>query len=219
MDVSHNNNNNNNNTTTATKYGEPMESSSSLSQLSSMGVPGLTQLDTKVGISSDLKPDDENKCFICKVISQFASVHFRLTSYVIRHTSFVLRRSLARLLSFSVSVFIIVTISHALHTHTHTHLLSQRSKLCSPLCLSSLKTGIKDLNTDAFLRGRNFYFHQSCANVMSSYRLNKELLSQQQQQQQQAQQREAAANTATPRSLSPSPAQSPQQSVATPAMD
>lgn len=53
---------------------------------------------------------------------------------------------------------------------------------------------------------------------MSSYRLNKELFSQQQQQQQ-AQQREAAANTVTPRSLSPSPAQSPQQSVATPAMD
>ncbi|XP_017955862.1 protein Teyrha-meyrha isoform X6 [Drosophila navojoa] len=134
------NNNNNNNTTTATKYAESMENS--LSQLSSMGVPGLTQLDTKVGISSDLKPDDENKCFICK-------------------------------------------------------------------------TGIKDLNTDAFLRGRNFYFHQSCANVMSSYRLNKELLSQAQAQ------REAnAANAAnTPRSLSPSPAQSPQQSAATPAME
>ncbi|XP_034106417.1 protein Teyrha-meyrha isoform X1 [Drosophila albomicans] len=138
MDISNSNNNNNNNTTTATKYVESMENS--LSQLSSMGVPGLTQLDTKVGISSDLKPDDENKCFICK-------------------------------------------------------------------------TGIKDLNTDAFLRGRNFYFHQSCANVMSSYRLNKELLSQAQAQ------REAAANTATPRSLSPSPAQSPQQSVATPAME
>ncbi|XP_062130300.1 protein Teyrha-meyrha isoform X3 [Drosophila sulfurigaster albostrigata] len=137
MDIS-NSSNNNNNTTTATKYVESMENS--LSQLSSMGVPGLTQLDTKVGISSDLKPDDENKCFICK-------------------------------------------------------------------------TGIKDLNTDAFLRGRNFYFHQSCANVMSSYRLNKELLSQAQAQ------REAAANTATPRSLSPSPAQSPQQSVATPAME
>ncbi|EDW69898.1 protein Teyrha-meyrha isoform X2 [Drosophila virilis] len=121
MDISHNNNNNhnNNNATNATKYGEPMENS--LSQLSSMGVPGLTQLDTK--------------------------------------------------------------------------------------------TGIKDLNTDAFLRGRNFYFHQSCANVMSSYRLNKELLSQAQAQ------REANANTATPRSLSPSPAQSPQQSVATPAME
>lgn len=30
--------------------------------------PGLTQLDTKVGNSSDIKPDeDENKCFICKV--------------------------------------------------------------------------------------------------------------------------------------------------------
>ncbi|KAM7358235.1 teyrha-meyrha isoform 2-T2 [Cochliomyia hominivorax] len=37
------------------------------------------------------------------------------------------------------------------------------------------KTGIKDLSSDSFLRGRNFYFHQSCANVMSSYRLNKEL--------------------------------------------
>ncbi|XP_068149951.1 protein Teyrha-meyrha isoform X2 [Drosophila tropicalis] len=92
------------------------------------------------------------------------------------------------------------------------------------------KTGIKDLNTDAFLRGRNFYFHQSCANVMSSYRLNKELLNQQQQ----AQQRTAAGvgggggaasagsicpgsggggggDSVTPRSLSP--AQSPQQSV------
>ncbi|KAH8260924.1 hypothetical protein KR044_000637 [Drosophila immigrans] len=142
MDISNsssgNNNNNNNNTTTATKYVESMENS--LSQLSSMGVPGLTQLDTKVGISSDLKPDDENKCFICK-------------------------------------------------------------------------TGIKDLNTDAFLRGRNFYFHQSCANVMSSYRLNKELLSQAQAQ------REAAASVATPRSLSPSPAQSPQQSVASQAME
>ncbi|XP_051860536.1 protein Teyrha-meyrha isoform X3 [Drosophila albomicans] len=64
MDISNSNNNNNNNTTTATKYVESMENS--LSQLSSMGVPGLTQLDTKVGISSDLKPDDENKCFICK---------------------------------------------------------------------------------------------------------------------------------------------------------
>ncbi|XP_062130301.1 protein Teyrha-meyrha isoform X4 [Drosophila sulfurigaster albostrigata] len=63
MDIS-NSSNNNNNTTTATKYVESMENS--LSQLSSMGVPGLTQLDTKVGISSDLKPDDENKCFICK---------------------------------------------------------------------------------------------------------------------------------------------------------
>lgn len=29
---------------------------------------GLTQLDSKVGNSSDIKPDkDENKCFICKV--------------------------------------------------------------------------------------------------------------------------------------------------------
>lgn len=138
MDVSHNNNNNNNNTTTATKYGEPMESSSSLSQLSSMGVPGLTQLDTKVGISSDLKPDDENKCFICKVISQFASVHFRLTSYVLRHTSFVLRRSLARLLSLSISVFIIVTISHALHTHTHTHTCSASALSYALPCVSPL---------------------------------------------------------------------------------
>ncbi|XP_044313932.1 protein Teyrha-meyrha isoform X1 [Drosophila rhopaloa] len=144
MDISHNNNNSssNNNNNPASKYAESMENS--LSQLSSMGVPGLTQLDTKVGISSDLKPDDENKCFICK-------------------------------------------------------------------------TGIKDLNTDAFLRGRNFYFHQSCANVMSSYRLNKELLNQAQNQQ-----RAAGGGggggaggdvvaTATPRSLSP--AQSPQQSV------
>ncbi|XP_017072491.1 protein Teyrha-meyrha isoform X2 [Drosophila eugracilis] len=140
MDISHNNNNsssnNNNNNNPASKYAESMENS--LSQLSSMGVPGLTQLDTKVGISSDLKPDDENKCFICK-------------------------------------------------------------------------TGIKDLNTDAFLRGRNFYFHQSCANVMSSYRLNKELLSQAQSQQRGSGNGETVAATATPRSLSP--AQSPQQSV------
>ncbi|KAH8368220.1 hypothetical protein KR084_008566 [Drosophila pseudotakahashii] len=137
MDISHNNNNSssNNNNNPASKYAENMENS--LSQLSSMGVPGLTQLDTKVGISSDLKPDDENKCFICK-------------------------------------------------------------------------TGIKDLNTDAFLRGRNFYFHQSCANVMSSYRLNKELLSQAQNQQRAAGNGDSVA-TATPRSLSP--AQSPQQSV------
>ncbi|XP_034106419.1 protein Teyrha-meyrha isoform X2 [Drosophila albomicans] len=92
--------------------------------------------------------------------------------------------------------------------------LSQLSSMGVPgLTQLDTKTGIKDLNTDAFLRGRNFYFHQSCANVMSSYRLNKELLSQAQAQ------REAAANTATPRSLSPSPAQSPQQSVATPAME
>ncbi|XP_017014342.2 protein Teyrha-meyrha isoform X1 [Drosophila takahashii] len=138
MDISHNNNNSssNNNNNPASKYAESMENS--LSQLSSMGVPGLTQLDTKVGISSDLKPDDENKCFICK-------------------------------------------------------------------------TGIKDLNTDAFLRGRNFYFHQSCANVMSSYRLNKELLNQAQNQQRAAGNGDSVAATATPRSLSP--AQSPQQSV------
>ncbi|XP_037719595.1 protein Teyrha-meyrha isoform X1 [Drosophila subpulchrella] len=138
MDISHNNNNSssNNNNNPASKYAENMENS--LSQLSSMGVPGLTQLDSKVGISSDLKPDDENKCFICK-------------------------------------------------------------------------TGIKDLNTDAFLRGRNFYFHQSCANVMSSYRLNKELLNQAQNQQRAAGNGDSVAATATPRSLSP--AQSPQQSV------
>ncbi|XP_023167087.2 protein Teyrha-meyrha [Drosophila hydei] len=94
--------------------------------------------------------------------------------------------------------------------------LSQLSSMGVPgLTQLDTKTGIKDLNTDAFLRGRNFYFHQSCANVMSSYRLNKELLSQAQAQ------REAnAANAAnTPRSLSPSPAQSPQQSAATPAME
>ncbi|EDV40849.1 optic morphology(2D), isoform A [Drosophila ananassae] len=144
MDIAHNNNNNNNNSSNnnnnpSSKYAESMENN--LSQLSSMGVPGLTQLDTKVGISSDLKPDDENKCFICK-------------------------------------------------------------------------TGIKDLSTDAFLRGRNFYFHQSCANVMSSYRLNKELLSQAQSQQRAVAgggSAEAVTATATPRSLSP--AQSPQQSV------
>jgi len=73
------------------------------------------------------------------------------------------------------------------------------------------KTGIKDLNTDAFLRGRNFYFHQSCANVMSSYRLNKELLNQAQNQQRAAGNGDSVGATATPRSLSP--AQSPQQSV------
>ncbi|XP_075162020.1 teyrha-meyrha isoform X2 [Haematobia irritans] len=73
-------------------------------------MPGLSQLDTKVGNSSDIKPDEEDsKCFICK-------------------------------------------------------------------------TGIKDFAADSFLRGRNFYFHQSCANVMSSYRLNKELQQQHQQQ-------------------------------------
>ncbi|XP_053954872.1 protein Teyrha-meyrha [Anastrepha ludens] len=80
-------------------------------------VPGLTQLDTKVGFSSDNKPDDENKCFICK-------------------------------------------------------------------------TGIKDFATESFFRGRNLYFHQSCANVMSSYRLSKDL-QQQQQNLIQQQQREA----------------------------
>ncbi|CAD7006299.1 unnamed protein product [Ceratitis capitata] len=69
--------------------------------------PGHTQLDTKVGFSSENKPDDENKCFICK-------------------------------------------------------------------------TGIKDFATESFFRGRNLYFHQSCANVMSSYRLNKDLQQQQQ---------------------------------------
>ncbi|XP_065361414.1 protein Teyrha-meyrha isoform X2 [Calliphora vicina] len=47
------------------------------------------------------------------------------------------------------------------------------------------KTGIKDLSSESFLRGRNFYFHQSCANVMSSYRLNKELPHQSQQLMQQ----------------------------------
>lgn len=198
---------------------ENSSSASSLSQLSSMGVPGLTQLDTKVGISSDLKPDDENKCFICKVISQFASVHFRLTYSSLRYVTLALCVKLSCSRSLSFPLYIWHRISHATHSPITpiTLVLSQRSKLRSLLLLSSLKTGIKDLNTDAFLRGRNFYFHQSCANVMSSYRLNKELFSQQQQQQ--AQQREVAANTATPRSLSPSPAQSPQQSVATQAMD
>lgn len=216
MDVSHNNNN----TTTATKYGEPMENSSSassLSQLSSMGVPGLTQLDTKVGISSDLKPDDENKCFICKVILSLLQFTFVLR---IRLCAMLLSLSASNSLALARSLFhfIIDTVFRMQRTlPSHTLVLSQRSKLRSLLLLSSLKTGIKDLNTDAFLRGRNFYFHQSCANVMSSYRLNKELFSQQQQQQ--AQQREVPANTATPRSLSPSPAQSPQQSVATPTMD
>ncbi|XP_022231146.2 protein Teyrha-meyrha isoform X4 [Drosophila obscura] len=106
--------------------------------------------------------------------------------------------------------------------------LSQLSSMGVPgLTQLDTKTGIKDLNTDAFLRGRNFYFHQSCANVMSSYRLNKELLNQaqnqqqqhQQQQHQQQQQRTGGATgsgpggeaASTPRSLSP--AQSPQQSV------
>ncbi|XP_037933635.1 protein Teyrha-meyrha isoform X2 [Teleopsis dalmanni] len=51
------------------------------------------------------------------------------------------------------------------------------------------KTGIKDFNSDAFFRGRNLYFHQSCANVMSTYRLSKDLQQQQsllQQQQQES---------------------------------
>ncbi|XP_017072494.1 protein Teyrha-meyrha isoform X4 [Drosophila eugracilis] len=90
--------------------------------------------------------------------------------------------------------------------------LSQLSSMGVPgLTQLDTKTGIKDLNTDAFLRGRNFYFHQSCANVMSSYRLNKELLSQAQSQQRGSGNGETVAATATPRSLSP--AQSPQQSV------
>lgn len=59
---------------------------------------------------------------------------------------------------------------------------------------SIFKTGIKDFASDTFLRGRNFYFHQSCANVMSSYRLNKELQQQQQQQQQQHQQTEVGSS-------------------------
>ncbi|XP_058980022.1 protein Teyrha-meyrha [Musca domestica] len=93
-------------------------------------MPGLAaaqqqqqQLDSKVGNSSDIKPDneDDNKCFICK-------------------------------------------------------------------------TGIKDFASDTFLRGRNFYFHQSCANVMSSYRLNKELQQQQQQQQHLHQQTEVGSS-------------------------
>ncbi|XP_037816018.1 protein Teyrha-meyrha isoform X1 [Lucilia sericata] len=110
VEHTHNNNNNNNSKYTAfedlrnkchqQQQQQPMDTDSSPGH----GImPGLTQLDTKVGNSSDIKPDkDENKCFICK-------------------------------------------------------------------------TGIKDLASDSFLRGRNFYFHQSCANVMSSYRLNKEL--------------------------------------------
>ncbi|XP_017014344.2 protein Teyrha-meyrha isoform X3 [Drosophila takahashii] len=90
--------------------------------------------------------------------------------------------------------------------------LSQLSSMGVPgLTQLDTKTGIKDLNTDAFLRGRNFYFHQSCANVMSSYRLNKELLNQAQNQQRAAGNGDSVAATATPRSLSP--AQSPQQSV------
>ncbi|XP_037719596.1 protein Teyrha-meyrha isoform X2 [Drosophila subpulchrella] len=90
--------------------------------------------------------------------------------------------------------------------------LSQLSSMGVPgLTQLDSKTGIKDLNTDAFLRGRNFYFHQSCANVMSSYRLNKELLNQAQNQQRAAGNGDSVAATATPRSLSP--AQSPQQSV------
>lgn len=120
MDISHNNNNNNN-ATTATKYGEPMESS--LSQLSSMGVPGLTQLDTKVGISSDLKPDDENKCFICKVISQFASVFFR--AYALsrsRSDYFRLSPTLFCPLSLCVFFFAPFCMPHSL-THTHTSTL------------------------------------------------------------------------------------------------
>lgn len=43
---------------------QPMETESSAGH----GI-GLTQLDSKVGNSSDIKPDkDDNKCFICKVI-------------------------------------------------------------------------------------------------------------------------------------------------------
>lgn len=59
---------------------------------------------------------------------------------------------------------------------------------------SIIKTGIKDFASDTFLRGRNFYFHQSCANVMSSYRLNKELQQQQQQQQHLHQQTEVGSS-------------------------
>ncbi|XP_030369365.1 protein Teyrha-meyrha isoform X2 [Scaptodrosophila lebanonensis] len=91
--------------------------------------------------------------------------------------------------------------------HMDSSSLSQLSAMGVPgLTQLDTKTGIKDLNTDAFLRGRNFYFHQSCANVMSSYRLNKELISQAQQRAS-----EPPTTAATPRSLSP--AQSPQQSV------
>ncbi|TMW44257.1 hypothetical protein DOY81_010663 [Sarcophaga bullata] len=114
IDHAHNNNNNNNNNTTKYTAFEDLRNKCHQQQTQQamdttdsppghVIMPGLTQLDSKVGNSSDIKPDkDDNKCFICK-------------------------------------------------------------------------TGIKDLSSDSFLRGRNFYFHQSCANVMSSYRLNKEL--------------------------------------------
>ncbi|XP_073843409.1 teyrha-meyrha isoform X2 [Musca autumnalis] len=104
-------------------------------------MPGLTQqhLDSKVGNSSDIKPDidDDNKCFICK-------------------------------------------------------------------------TGIKDFASDTLLRGRNFYFHQSCANVMSSYRLNKEM-QQQQQQQQHQQQTEVGSTDKSPSSQNQQPQPTSQQ--------
>ncbi|XP_067648402.1 protein Teyrha-meyrha isoform X2 [Eurosta solidaginis] len=136
MEIANNNNNNNNNNNS--KYNsfeelrakqqqqqaEPDNGQSMCGNVNSgvtpnanLMVPGHTQLDTKVGFSSENKPDDENKCFICK-------------------------------------------------------------------------TGIKDFATESFFRGRNLYFHQSCANVMSSYRLSKELQQQQNLIQQQQQQQE-----------------------------
>ncbi|XP_049314049.1 protein Teyrha-meyrha isoform X2 [Bactrocera dorsalis] len=68
-----------------------------------------------------------------------------------------------------------------------------------------LKTGIKDFATESFFRGRNLYFHQSCANVMSSYRLSKDLQQQQQnlihQQQQQQQQQQEVRKSPSPQQL------------------
>lgn len=84
MDHTHNNNNNNNNNTSKyTAFEDLRNKNHHQQQLSQQQqqqpmdtdspqghviMPGLTQLDTKVGNSSDIKPDkDENKCFICKV--------------------------------------------------------------------------------------------------------------------------------------------------------
>lgn len=60
------------------------------------------------------------------------------------------------------------------------------------------KTGIKDFATESFFRGRNLYFHQSCANVMSSYRLSKDL---QQQQQNLIQQQQEVRKSPSPQQL------------------
>ena len=80
VDHAHNNNNNNNNNNT-TKYTAFEDLRNKCHQQQTQQamdttdsppghviMPGLTQLDSKVGNSSDIKPDkDDNKCFICKV--------------------------------------------------------------------------------------------------------------------------------------------------------